>query len=86
MCRFIETIRIEGGRAWNLDLHNRRMNATRTAVWGGVEPLRLEDVIHPGGYAGRTRRRVVYGRGVEQVEYFPLPHTPREESDDGRLR
>ena len=65
MCRFIETIRIEGGRAWNLDLHNRRMNATRAAVWGGVEPLRLEDVIHPGGYAGRTRCRVVYGREDE---------------------
>lgn len=76
MCRFIETIRIEGGRAWNLDLHNRRMNATRAAVWGGVEPLRLEDVIHPGGYAGRTRCRVVYGREVEQVEYFPYRIRP----------
>lgn len=29
MCRFIETIRIEGGKVWNLSYHNARMNTTR---------------------------------------------------------
>ena len=66
MCRFIETVRIEGRTAWNMPLHDERMNATRRAVWGNMPPLRLEDVIRPALYSSRTRCRIVYGREIER--------------------
>ena len=69
---FVETIRVEQGRAWNLEYHNERMNRTRRAFWGNnVEELHLEDWLHPETYTERTRCRVVYGRNICQVEYFP---------------
>lgn len=76
MCRFIETVRIEGRTAWNMPLHDERMNATRRAVWGNMPPLRLEDVIRPALYSSRTRCRIVYGREIERVEYFPYRIRP----------
>ena len=43
---FVETIRIEEGKAQNLTYHNERMNRTRRAFWGDdIEDLRVEDWI-----------------------------------------
>lgn len=69
---FMETIRVEHERVWNLDSHNERMNRTRRAFWGeAVGDLNLTDWIEPTGYRDRTRCRVVYGENVIKVEYFP---------------
>ena len=71
MCRFIETIRIEGGKVWNLSYHNARMNTTRKRVWGNCSALSLEDILKPEPWQKRTRCRVVYGENIEEVVYIP---------------
>lgn len=71
MCRFIETIRIEEGKAWYLTYHNLRMNATRRMVWGQVSELDLSKFVHPEPYRERTRCRIVYGQEIEEVSYIP---------------
>lgn len=71
MCRFIETIRIENGKAEHLSLHNRRLNKTRRDVFRCGSPLDLAGFIRADGYTGRTRCRVTYGEEIETVEYIP---------------
>ena len=43
MCLFIETIRIDHGKACNLSRHNRRLNDTRAHFWPESTPLQLSD-------------------------------------------
>lgn len=71
MCRFIETIRIENGKAECLSLHNRRLNKTRRDVFRCGSLLDLTGFIRAEGCTGRTRCRVVYGEEIETVEYIP---------------
>lgn len=71
MCLFIETIRIENGKAWNIALHEERMNRTRRFFFGKVTDLHLCAYLHPEACSGRTRCRVTYGDEVVRVEYFP---------------
>ncbi len=69
---FVETICVEQGKALNLSYHNERMNRTRKFFWNDVtEDLRLEAWIHPEKYEICTRCRVVYGKEIKFVEYFP---------------
>ena len=68
MCRFIETIRIEGGKVWNLSYHNARMNTTRKRVWGNCPALSLEDILKPEPWQERTS------------EIRPQPKNVRHES------
>ena len=55
MCQFIETIRIEDGKAVNLAFHNYRFNKTRKDVFECNLPVNLADYIQPGDYSGRTK-------------------------------
>lgn len=72
MCRFIETIRIDNGRACNLPYHNRRLNDTRAHFWPGSTPLQLSDHVHPLPETGVFKARVVYGKdGIEEVACSP---------------
>ena len=47
MCPFIETIRIEDGKIYNLDHHTERFNRTRAAFWKDSIPLILQEFISP---------------------------------------
>lgn len=76
MYRFIETIRLEEGKAWNMAYHNRRLNETRFSIWGDIPFLSLEEVITPQGYKQRTRCRVVYGKDIEDISYIPYSIRP----------
>ena len=71
MCLFIETIRIDHGKACNR--HNRRLNDTRAHFWPESTPLQLRDHLSSLGYeAGIVKARVVYGeKGIEDVSYSP---------------
>lgn len=71
MCLFIETIRIENGKAWNMALHEERMNRTRRSFFGKVTDLHLCAYLHPEACIERTRCRVTYGAEIVRVEYFP---------------
>ena len=76
MCQFIETIRIEDGKAVNLAFHNYRFNKTRRDVFECNLPVNLADYIQPGDYSGRTKCRVEYQEEVEKVEYLPYTVRP----------
>lgn len=69
MCRFIETLRIEGGQIYNVALHNRRLNRTLEA--NGIHlpcPIDLREAIRSVTFSGRTKCHVEYdAEGVETV-------------------
>lgn len=71
MCQFIETIRIEEGVVCNLAYHNRRMNETRTALFGPLPPLELSDYITAPDNKGRIKCRVVFREKIEEITYAP---------------
>ncbi len=74
----VETIRIEQGRADQLDYHNRRMNNTRKACYGASDVLDLHTLIRPEAYESLTRCRVEYTDQVVKIEYLPYQIRPVE--------
>lgn len=76
MCQFIETIRIENGKALNLGFHNYRFNKTRRDIFECNLPVNLADYIRPGEYTERTKCRIEYQDEVEKVEYQPYTIRP----------
>lgn len=76
MCQFIETIRIEDGKAINLGFHNYRFNKTRRDIFECNLPINLADYIQPGLYMERTKCRIEYQEEVENVEYIPYTVRP----------
>lgn len=71
MEQYLETIRIEEGRACHLPYHNQRMNETRARL-GFSDGLDLEAVIGDVSiYQQRTRCRIVYDTEIRSVEFFP---------------
>lgn len=71
MCLFIETIRIEDGKVYNLDYHIERFDRTRAAFWKGSAPIDLRTLVSPQSLAGIYKCRVVYGREIEEITYVP---------------
>lgn len=71
MCLLFETIKIAGGKIFNLPYHNRRMNRARRELFGAEDLLNLEDFIEipPESENIITRCRVIYGLSVQSVEY-----------------
>lgn len=61
MHQFVETIRIEGGKAMNLPLHEARMNATRLHFAPHVAPISLQKWLDDAPLSDeRIKARVVY--------------------------
>lgn len=76
MEQYLETIRIEEGRACHLPYHNQRMNETRAHL-GLSDGLDLEAVIGDVSiYQQRTRCRIVYDTEIRSVEFFPYQIRP----------
>lgn len=76
MYPFIETIRIEQGKAYHLPLHAARMNRTRKEVFGLEQPLDLDAYLSPLPYLERTKCRVEYAETIQKVEYAPYQLRP----------
>lgn len=76
MCQFIETIRIENGKAVNLAFHNYRFNRTRRDLFECNLPVNLANYIQPEQYMERTECRIEYQEEVEKVEYLPYTIRP----------
>ncbi len=61
MHQFVETIRIESGKALNLPLHETRMNATRVHFAPHVAPISLQKWLDDAPLSDeRIKARVVY--------------------------
>ncbi len=73
MCRLFETIRIEDGKACNLDLHEKRLNRSRRKLCGLNDDLRLSDYIRVPEEcrSGVFRCRVVYGQTIVSTDFTP---------------
>ena len=52
MCPFIETIRIEDGKIYNINYHTERCNRTRAAFWQDVADIDLGEFISPQSLEG----------------------------------
>ena len=71
MHQFVETIRIEGGKAMNLSLHEARMNATRMHFAPHAAPISLQKWLNDAPLSEeRIKARVVYNAdGVCDTTY-----------------
>lgn len=68
MCQFIETIRIDHGKACNLLYHNKRLNATRSHFWAGCGTIHLEDHLSLSPEMDGMKCRVLYdGSGIKDI-------------------
>lgn len=73
MYLLLETIKLEDGRLYNLDYHNRRMDAARRELFGPASPIDLAEVIRipDDCLDGLFRCRVVYAENIEKIEFIP---------------
>ena len=72
MQQFVETIKIEDGKALNLNFHQARMESTMRHFFADAPVPALADVLSPTPDMQFYKARVVYGgQGVEDVQYAP---------------
>lgn len=76
MCLFVETIRIDNGKACRLELHQERMERTRRMFWSGLPDIMLADYLRDLPDAGIFKCRVLYGERIEAVECTPYRIRP----------
>ena len=67
MCPFIETIRIEDGKIYNINYHTERCNRTRAAFWQDVADIDLGEFISPQSLKGDRRN---YIRSLSEAQSF----------------
>jgi 4-amino-4-deoxychorismate lyase len=75
LVKFLETIRVEEGRVYNLKWHNLRLNSTRGDFFKNISPLDLREFIKNPPKSGLYRCRVIYSKDIENIEY--IPYTPK---------
>jgi len=73
MSLLLETVKLENGRLFNLEYHNRRMNAARLELFGVLPPVDLAEVIQVPDECcdGLFRCRIVYSNKIESIEFIP---------------
>ncbi len=73
MSLLFETIKVTGRMFQNIDGHNRRVAASRRALFGRTDVLDLgtEFLVPPDVGSGLYRCRVVYSEVIESVEFIP---------------
>lgn len=72
MQQFVETIKIEDGKALNLNFHQARMESTMRHFFAHTPVPMLSGVLSPTPDMHFYKARVVYGgQGVEDVQYAP---------------
>lgn len=79
MSRLIETIKIYNGKAYNIEYHNKRMNAARRELWGCKREIDLSDNIAAKKIEELTKCRVIYDKDIQDIQFvpyeFPLIHS-----------
>lgn len=77
MYRLIESIKVEDGLLRQTDYHNRRFNEALMALFPGVPPIDLREVIHlpTGRKVGIFKLRLLFDGQMFEQEL--IPYTPR---------
>jgi 4-amino-4-deoxychorismate lyase len=77
MCQLLETIRVKDNRLHHIAWHNKRVNASRLALFGSANPWDLSEIIRIPELdpAVTYRCRFLYSREPEKTEF--LPYVPR---------
>jgi len=65
-----ETIKIEDGKIFNLDWHNRRFHKTQKELFNTSSRVNLKDFISAPSI-GLYRCKIIYDSKIQSVEYFP---------------
>lgn len=75
MSLLIESLKIEGGRLFNVGYHNKRMNAARRILFGCSDEIDLSDYIKFQDQKGLVKCRVLYNKNVQKIQYdsYKLP-------------
>jgi 4-amino-4-deoxychorismate lyase len=66
-----ETIKIEDGRVFNLEWHNRRFNESRQKLFAFSKELNLVDYIKGYPSSGLHRCKIIYNEKIHSIDYFP---------------
>ncbi len=76
MYPFIESIRYQDGKTYNLRLHQQRVNATFAHYYRDSAPISLADIIaaNPHTEEGLYKLRIIYNRELLEIEYQPYRH------------
>lgn len=75
MKRFFETIKIENGKIYHLEYHNKRVYDTLRKNFGLEKRVDLKDYIKPPKN-GLYRCKIIYEKDILDVGYYP--YKPRE--------
>ena len=79
MCRFIETIRVENGRALSLPYHQKRVNESLLLTGGGSVRLSLAGLLgNLPTTEGVFKARIVYDNTGKVLEQSLTPYTPKK--------
>lgn len=79
MCRFIETIRVENGRALSLPYHQKRVNESLLMTGGGNIRLSLSGLLgNLPAAEGVFKARIVYDNAGKVLEQSMSPYTPKK--------
>ena len=76
MSLFIETNRIIDCKAFNIDLHNQRLNSTRLHFFGKIDEINIDNIIDPSPYKELTKCRITYNKEIVSIEYIPYQARP----------
>jgi 4-amino-4-deoxychorismate lyase len=68
---FFETIKVEGGKAFNLFYHQTRVERTSRAFYNTEAPFELNHILSPPNDKLLYRCRVIYGKALQTIEYIP---------------
>lgn len=71
MCQLVETIKFDHGQYINLDLHQKRLNQSRKALFGIRKPLNLYEYLDNKGFKGEGlfKCRVVYNEKILDCQF-----------------
>lgn len=74
MCLLIETGRVQHGELLRLAYHQARLDAARAHFFPHAPYLSLVELLQvpPAFSSGSYRCRLLYGEGIEQVDFTPL--------------
>ncbi len=78
MSLLFESIKLQDGMLFNLELHNNRLNRSRLQQFRCADKVDLQEFIHvpPQLGSGLYKCKVMYSQNIEKVEFIPYTRKP----------